>query len=472
MNPMNPTNQHKIVILAADQLRRNYLKSLISAWGYIPYCFEKETICLDNLSVLAPDLAVYGAPALEKIFRFVTSLRLISRKLPLLILSNNHAIQDYIDTNGFGSVLLLKEKANPSEIRRIISDNINNRTGNEMVSNGPLIIGNSPEIIKIKKMIPELSRSRETIFIRGEAGTGKELIAKSIYLRSDRRNNPFVKVNAAAILPAAAAKEIFSIGPEPVPVGDHFSRSLLAGVNAATVFLDRIESLPADLQVSLLHILEQGGADGFETVAEKTNDVRIIAAADTELEPLVDRGVFRKDLYYRLNVLSVAIPPLRNRKEDIPLLADFFADKFSLKFGRGCLEIPSKVKTILCSYHWPKNVGELENMIRDMVVSGDENKIIETLGGYYENNKRWGIADFFEDFIHPDISDLKKYAKDFSKVSMKEICRIYKIRTEGELMKKALEFTNWNRKKTAKMLNISYKSLLNKIKAYDLEKNS
>ncbi|MFH1761311.1 MAG: sigma 54-interacting transcriptional regulator, partial [bacterium] len=449
---MAQSGQHKIVILEADQLRRNYLKSIISAWGYIPYCFEKETICLDNLSVLAPDLAVYGATALEKTYRFVTSLRLIGRKLPLLILSNNHAIQDYIHTNGFASVLMLKENANPSEIRRIISDNINNRTGNEMISDGPLIIGNSPEIIKIKKMIPELGRSRETIFIRGEAGTGKELIAKIIYLGSDRRNNPFVKVNAAAIPPAAAAKEIFCIGPEPVPVGDHFSGSLLAGVNAATVFLDRIESLPADLQVSLLRIFEEGGADSLDTVTEKSNDVRIIAAADTDLEPLVDRGVFRKDLYYRLNVLKVAIPPLRNRKEDISLLADFFADKFCLKFGRGCFEISSKVKTILCSYHWPGNVAELEHMIRDMVVSGDENKIIETLGGYYKNNKRRGIADFFEDFIHPDISDLKKYENDFSKVSMKGICRINKIRTEGELMKKALEFTNWNRKKTAKML--------------------
>ena len=147
---MNNSTQHKIVILEADQLHRNYLKSIISAWGYIPYCFEKETICLDNLPVLAPDLVVYGAPDLEKLFRFVTSMRLISSKLPLLILSNNHAIQNYIDTNRFAPMWMLKENANPSEIRRIISDNINNLTGNEMVSDCPLIVGNSSEILKIK----------------------------------------------------------------------------------------------------------------------------------------------------------------------------------------------------------------------------------------------------------------------------------------------------------------------------------
>jgi two-component system response regulator AtoC len=236
--------------------------------------------------------------------------------------------------------------------------------------------------------------------------------------------------------------------------------------------LDRIESLPADLQLCLLQRVEEDADGGLGTAAAKPHDVRIIAAADTELEGLVDRGVFRKDLYYRLNVLSVTIPPLRNRREDIPLLADFFADKFCLKLGRGCLEISSKVQAMLCGYHWPGNVAELENIVRDMVVSGDESKIVNKLGGYYKKNKHWGMTGFFEDSIHPVIPDLGKHKNDSSKLSMKEICRISKTRTEGELMKKALEFTNWNRKKTAKMLKISYKSLLNKIKAYSLEKET
>jgi len=464
---MAQSTQHKIVILEADQGRRDYLKTIVSSWGYIPYCFEKETICLDNLSVLEPDLVFYGSPALEKTFRFVASLSLISKRLPLLILSDNHAIQDYIHANGFAPVMMLKKNSKPAEIRRMINESLNIRNDTEMLSNDALIIGNSPEIIKIKKMIPELGRSRDSVFIRGEEGTGKELIAKSIYLGSDRRKNPFVKVNAAAIPVASTEEDIFS-GPD----GDPSKNGLLAGVESGTVFLDRIESMPADLQVSLLHMLEEGAADSSEALGEKSNGVRFIATAGTGLDLLVAGGVFRKDLYYRLNVLSVIVPSLRNRKEDIPLLADFFADKFCLKFGRGCIEISSKIKNILCSYHWPGNVGELENMIRDVVVSGDESKIIETLGGYYKNNKYRDIGYFFEDLIHPDISGLKKYANDSKKISMKDVCRSYKIRTERELIKKALEFTNWNRKKTAKFLSISYKSLLNKIKTYDLEKNT
>lgn len=465
-------NQPKIVILEADQLHRNYLRAMISAWGYITYCFEKETICLDNLEALAPDLAVCSASVPEKLFRFVASARLINRKLPILILTDAPAIHDYVHANGFSPVLLLAENTNPSEIRKTISDNIHHRTEAEMVSDCPAFIGNSPEIIRIRKMIPELSRSPETILILGEAGVGKELLAKSIYFGSDWNNKPFLKVDASAICPAALKKS-FNSKRKTLPPEDHFCGDLLSGVSAGTVFLflDRVDLLPADLQGSLLRTIEEIGQHSFEYGSENSAAIRIIAATDTELEPMVAKGTFRKDLYYRLNVLSVTIPPLRSRREDIPLLADFFADKFCLKFGRGCFEMSAKVKTVLCGYHWPGNVGELENTVRDMVASGDEKKIVKILGGIGKSDKHRSIAEFFADFIDPDSSDFKKYKNKSNELSMKDICRIYKIRTEGELIKKALDFTDWNRKKTAKMLSISYKSLLNKIKVCELERS-
>ena len=468
---MSQPVQYKIVILEEDQVRRDYLKSMVSSWGYVPYSFEKETICLDNLSVLAPDMAICGSAALKKMFRFVASMRLVSRKLPLLILSSSDAVRDYIHTNGFGPVLMLAENGPPSEIRKIISKNINCSNADEATSELPLIIGNSPEIIKIKKMIPELSCSRETTFIRGEAGTGKELIAKSIFLGSDREKKSFVKVNGAAISPAADAREIFGIGHEPFSAEARSGRRLRTGVNTGTIFFDRVESLPAEFQVGLLQILKEGEREAIEDGMERTGDIRIIASAGTELEPLVESGRFRKDLYHRLNVLRVSVPPLRRRKEDIPLLADFFADKFCLILGRSCFEMSSTLKTILCRYHWPGNVGELENMIRGMVVSGHENKIIEKLGDYSQKDDRRDIADFFKAIIPADVLELHRYVKDSGKVSMKEIWRMYKTKTEGRLIKQALDFNDWNRKKTARMLSISYKSLLNKIRAYGLKKD-
>jgi len=469
MNPTNPTNHPKIVILDPDQDRRNYLRSVISAFGYITYCFEKETVCLDNLAAIASDLVVYENPATDKIFRFAAALRLISRELPLLILSNNHAVEEYIHTNGLAPAWILAENAKPAEIRKMISTHIDCVSGNEIISGCPLIIGNSPEIARIKKLMPELSRSRETILILGEAGTGKELLAKSIYWGSDGKNEPFVKVDAAAIGPAAAEKN--SNGEhETFPMGGGFNGCLPTG--AGTLFLDRIELLPADLQGNLLHFfIGESSPKNFENGSGKSPAVRIIAAADTELEPMVARGAFRKDLFYRLNVLSVAIPPLRDRREDIPLLADYFADKFCLEFRRSFFDIPSKIKRLFGGYHWPGNVAELENVVRDMVASGEEAKVTQRLGKYCRNDIRRGITDLLEDLVRPGAFDLKKYACDNKKLSMKEICRIYKTRTEEELIKKTLEYTNWNRKKCANTLNISYKSLLNKIKAYELERN-
>jgi len=463
MSPIHSRN-FKIAIVEANQLRRNNLKSVVSSWGYIPYCFEKESICLDNLTAISPDMAVFGTEDIEKIYRFVASTRLISNGMRLLILSNHHAPAKDFDANRFAPLKMLKNNANISEIREAIEDGIGNQTGSGRISDCPLIVGKSPDIIKINNMIPELSRFRETIFLRGEDGTGKELLAKVIFLHSERRKYPFVKIDAAAIQHTAAKDALGSGLPQADLENNLRTAGLLPDGGAATVFLDGVESLPQGLQLGLLRMLENSKGEEFGSGSPKPYDVRIIAAADKELEPLVEKGLFRKDLYYRLNVLSLAIPSLRNRREDIPLLADFFADKFCLSFGRGCFDVSARAKSILSAHHWPGNVGELEDLIRDMVVTGSEKCIHAKLG--MKTKDRRTVADLLVDLVRPEIFD----SSDFSKLSLKEICRNFKIRTEGELMKRALEFTDWNRKKTAKLLNISYKSLLNKIKEYGLEK--
>ena len=471
MNPTNPTDPYKIVVLESDHRRRNSLRSMLAAWGYVSYCFEKETICLDNLPALSPNLALCGTFALEKMFRFVASLRLISRNLPLLILTGNPDVQGYVQTNGFAPVRLLQERIHPSKIRTAIKDSIEKGCDNAYHNDCPLMIGKSSEITKIKKLLPELGRSREPILIRGEAGSGKELLAKAIYSHTDRRNRPFVKVHAAE-LSSVAAGNSYDDGPKSDPSGAYPNQSIPSCMNNGTVFLAGIDFLPADFQVALLQILEKcGNGRGFSINSGDAYDFRIIASTAAKIEKLIDKGRFRKDLYYRLNVLSVTVPPLRDRREDIPLLTDYFADNFSFKLGKGCLEISPNVKTILCEYHWPGNLDELESLIRDLVVSGDERSIVEKLGGYNRKDDCQGIFSLFDEPISPNISDFSKYAIGSKEVSLKDICRIYKTRTEGELIKKALEFNGWNRAKTANLLRISYKSLLNKIKTYGLEKS-
>jgi len=184
---------------------------------------------------------------------------------------------------------------------------------------------------------------------------------------------------------------------------------------------------------------------------------------------LVEKGEFRKDLFYRLNVIRIDIPPLRNRIQDIPLLAVFFNDKFCGDLGKSHFNLSKKTKNMLSCYHWPENVRELENVVRHSVLTGDEDSMLNKLCLPDQRLKSTNHIDCSEDiYTVAELSDVKKYLKDLNEVSLKDICREFITRAEKKIMKQALEKTNWNRKKAAILLDISYKSLLNKIKAYDL----
>jgi transcriptional regulator with PAS, ATPase and Fis domain len=239
--------------------------------------------------------------------------------------------------------------------------------------------------------------------------------------------------------------------------------------NTGTIFLDKIGEMPASLQANLLQVLEGEDISKLDFKTKETIDVRIIAATNKDLGLLVETQEFRKDLYYRLNVINITIPPLRNRIEDILLLSVFFNDKFCGELGKSHYELSKKTKNIFSRYHWPGNVRELKKVVKDYVLMDNEHGIIDKL---CPNNLRYrsmDLIDYSEDIYSlAELSDVKKYLKDLSKVSLKDICREFVTRTEKKLMRKALEKTNWNRKKAAILLGISYKSLLNKIKAYGL----
>jgi two-component system response regulator AtoC len=441
----------------------------VSGLGYTPYSFENEAICLDNLSPLNPDLVISGLLSSEKTFRFVNALKMRNRRLPVLIISGDHTVQDFIDTNGFADVFVVKEPIEPSKIKREINRIKKNDLKIKMSRDCPLIIGNSPEMVKIKKMISELSRSKETVLVRGEIGTGKELVARAIHSWSDRSNNPFIKINAAALPCELFESELFGDNPGAFSGAHQNKKGMFEVANTGTIFLDEIGKIPASLQAKLLRVLERRNNSNPGSETKETVDIRIIAAADADLGLLVETKKFRKDLYYRLNVISIEIPPLRNRKEDIPLLAVFFNDKFCWEFGKSHYELSKKTKNMFSFYNWPGNVRELKNVVKSSVFLGDEESIVNKL---YQNSPKYEFMDFIDNCedIHTlaELSNLTKYLKNLSKVSLKDICSEFTVQTEKKLIKKALEKTNWNRKKAAILLDISYKSLLNKIKAYHL----
>ena len=323
----------------------------------------------------------------------------------------------------------------------------------------PSIVGNNPEIVKIKDMIPELSRSSETVLLKGEKGTGKELFAKVIQHKSGRRENPFVKVNCSALTNDMSENELLGRNAQAIKDLNQRKKGIFSVADTGTLFFDEIGQLPPAYQAELL-LLEKNGMSKTGVKAEEKIDVRVIASTSADLESLIKKGTFLKSLYNRLNVISIIIPPLRYRLEDIPFLSDFFADKYCAELGKTHYKLSQKTKSTFFSYNWPGNVMELENLVKGAVALGNEDSILNQLDTH---NK---INEYIYNFT--GLTDVKKHIKDSGDLPLKDICRKINAQAEKKLMKQALERTNWNRKKAAIMLNISYKSLLNKIKAYNL----
>ena len=466
---MTLASQHNIVILETNQVRRDYLRSIISRWGYSPFSFDRETICLDNFSMLNPGLVISGDLSLERTLRFVNTLKMKDRTLPVLIISGDYAIYDFVDTNFFDDIFVIGTPVEPYEIKIAIRRLLGSRLKNKMPQDCPLLIGNSPEMQKIKKMVLELSSSRETVLVQGEPGTGKELVAKAIHFKSDRRNNPFIKIKADDFAREPFITKPFGFNPERVANVNRNPKEIFKIADTGTIFLDHMEKIPASFQAELLQILDEGIISTYCNEEKETVDARIIASASTDLGVLVERGEFRKDLFYRLNVIRIDIPPLRNRIHDIPRLAVFFNDMFCGDIGRSHFNLSKKTKNILSYYHWPGNVRELENVVRHSVLMGNEDSMLNKFCLPIQPNKFTNHMDCSEDiYTVAELSDLKKYLKDLNKVCLRDICQEFVTRTEKKIMKQALKKTNWNRKKAAILLDISYKSLLNKIKAYDL----
>jgi len=463
--------QSKIVILEADQHRRDYIRSIVSDRGYIPYMFEKETICLDNLLPLDPDLVISGPLSNRRVSRFVNTVKMKNCNLPVLILSGNRNLRDSVTSNGFGGIRVINVNFEPSEIKGAINSLLRERiSGNgNGDSEKAMIIGHSPEILKIKRLVSSLKASREPVLVQGEPGSGKELVVRALHYHSDQRNLPFVKVNLSGLDSLMLDAILFETLPGNCAGSGQNIQGVPSIAACGTVLLDEIEAVPFPYQSSLLNIFEDGyfqqNRPGFVELNRAAG--RMIFSSNILLEQLVRRGTFRRDLYYRLNVISINIPPLRDRAGDIPLLMDFFADKFCMELGVGHIEISSKLKDIFCNYHWPGNVRELKRMVRKAIQYGNQDRFIKDLAVQWAKYQDVAISGK-DIYALAGLSNLERYLRDRNNLALKNIRRVYVQRTEKAIIKMALEQTSWNRKKAADLLDISYKSLLNKIKDYQM----
>ena len=309
------------------------------------------------------------------------------------------------------------------------------------ISQAPLFSG--LRMREIRSIIESIADTDTTVLIRGESGVGKDLIARAVHAASTRRTGPFVKVNCAAIPQGLLESELFGHEKGAFTGAHRRKPGQFEYANKGTIYLDEIAELPLALQAKLLHVLQDFrfsriGGQGMVDV-----DTRVIAATNRDLEDAMKRGEFREDLYYRLNVVEIQVPPLRERREEIPMLATWFLDKFNAQYGRQ-KQLQPETLARLCEYPWSGNIRELENAIRRLVVLSDGEQAIEALVA----RRQPGPVDA----AHPLITE-----------SLREIARRGAREAERKALAEVLDRVSWNRAEASRILKVSYKTILNKI---------
>ncbi len=311
------------------------------------------------------------------------------------------------------------------------------------------MIGKSSIMKEVFKLVEKVAQYHTTVLISGESGTGKELIAKGIHLAGNRSEQNLVSVNCGGIPENLLESEFFGYTKGAFTGADRDKKGLFQEADKGTIFLDEIGELPLNLQVKLLRVLQESEIRPVGSTKSIRVDVRVIAATQKNLEDEVSKGHFREDLFYRLNVLSIHLPPLRERLEDVPLLMDHFISRFNKQLGKNIRSVSPAAIAYLLAHHWPGNIRELENVIERAVVLSDEDQIVPEL-------------------LPPGLTDIPK------PVFGEEMDRIYSLKHAQKMLEKkmivrALKETQGNRTRASKLLEISHPSLLSKMKAYEID---
>ncbi len=317
------------------------------------------------------------------------------------------------------------------------------------------MVGKSTKMQVVFDVIKKIADYKTTVLITGESGTGKELVAKALHYNGARKNAPFIAVNCGGIPENLLESELFGHAKGAFTDAIRAKKGLFEEADGGTLFLDEIGDLPLTLQVKLLRVLQDEEVRPVGATNVVKVDVRIVAATSKDLEREVKRGSFRKDLFYRINVLRISLPPLRERREDIPILVEHFIEKFNARLGTKIKGISPECMQLLMDYPWPGNVRELENVMeRTMVLAEGEVIQREDLPPY-----------LLENLVVED--NVEKLDIDDSVLSIKKCSRVL----EKKLIQRALQRTGGNKTQAAKLLEISLPALIYKMKDYGLFKS-
>jgi len=412
--------------------------------------FQRETINLVLLDVNMPDMD--GLEVLQK-------MKELDEDIDVIMVSALNLARKAADAIKSGAYDYITKPYEPEDIlstvNRVISKQRLHRELDllrrevEETRGFDQIVSQDGMMIEIFQLIKKVAYTSTNVLITGESGTGKELIARSIHRQGNRKNGPFVAINCAAIPSELMESEMF--GHEKGAFTGAHTRTIgkFEHANGGTLFLDEISALRSDLQAKLLRVLQEREIERIGSNKPIRVDIRVIAATNTNLEDAVARGKFRQDLYFRLNVVPVSIPPLRDRKEDIPLLANHFLNKFNTAFNKRIPGFTERALEVLSRYHWPGNIRELENLIERIVVLCTTEESIDI--------KSIPIEVLINSDHEPDESDYQKSG-------------LIKIREEFEkrILLNVLDAVQGNQTEAAKILKINRNTLLQKARQFGI----
>jgi DNA-binding NtrC family response regulator len=380
--------------------------------------------------------------------------------IPVIIITAHGTVATAVDALKKGAFDYITKPFDQEELKNVIGKAVKTR----VLSDGEVqfvgaeldrgeIVGSSPSMVKIFDIIKKVAPTTTTILITGETGTGKELVANAIHVNSPRKLNPFIKINCAAIAETLIESELFGYekGAFTGAVSNKPGRFELA--HKGTLFLDEIGDLPREMQVKLLRAIQDHEFERVGGIQTIKVDVRLVAATNRNLQQDVKEGRFREDLFYRLNVMPIHVPPLRERKEDIPALVKYFVDKFNRKLDRQITGADAEVMELLKDHDWPGSIRELENLIERLVLMAKGGEIV--------------MGDVPAELIEA-VEEKAQTAAPDEKRSIKELIREKTGDIEKQMIVRVLEECEGNISKAARQLGLSRRGLHLKLAKYNL----
>jgi nitrogen regulation protein NR(I) len=482
-----PPERKQILVVDDEANLRRVLSAQLSREGYDVHVAEDGEAALNLLRENHIDLVITDLrmPRVDGMDLLRAALRDDPTR-PVLMMTAHGTVETAVEALKTGAFDYLTKPFDQQEVRIIVKKALRTRelashdASREEARDEPVsgarfgIIGESQPVQDVYAVIERVAGTPTTVLVTGESGTGKELVARALHENSTRRDDPFIKVNCAAIPKDLMEAELFGYerGAFTGAVAAKPGRFELA--SGGTLFLDEIGELPVDMQVKLLRVLQESEFERVGGIKTMKVDVRLVAATNRDLKKEIAHGAFREDLFYRLNVVPIALPALRERRSDIPLLVEYFVKKFNARLSKNVTGVEEEAKLALAAHAWPGNIRELENVIERAVLFADGSKIAlhdlpdDLLDGSAKDARRSRDSATRISATPPPPSTEVAVASTNPSDGLKEQVKAAMTRLERDLIERALLSTHGNVTHAARLLKISRKGLQLKMKELGL----